>query len=231
MNLSTVEIPRAGAREAAADYMRLARQTKEPRERREFEEIARAYRAAAQDDVALISLNATIKAGGTMIRTRVHNQWRKDRNIEVRTNYLLPQLAVCTPRSAFCFSRGVQSDGSVEFIDSLGRDFRYRKGVVDVAAGFELPDGFEAGSTLAGAWGGWAFRSMVPIVPPKHRPPRDAFGRRLVLWEVADWELAQVPRPPGDPALLRPIGGDIYAVEATWDLTELEKLVLSGRRV
>jgi hypothetical protein len=39
------------------------------------------------------------------------------------------------------------------------------------------------------------------------------------------------PRPPGDPALLRPIGGDLYAVEAVWDLTELEQLVLSQRRL
>ena len=38
-----------------------------------------------------------------------------------------------------------------------------------------------------------------------------------------------MPRPPGDPALLRHVGGDVYAVEAVWELTELEKLVLSGR--
>jgi hypothetical protein len=232
MDLSTVEIPRAGARETAADYMRLAKQTKDPRERQEFEDIARAYRAAALDNVALIALSQTIAAGETMIRTRIDREWSREDGgwRDVRKTYLLPKLAVCTPHSAFCFSRGVQRDGSVEFIDSLGRDFRYRKGVVQVDAGFELPDEFSAGSGLAGAWEGWAWRAMVPIVPPKHRPAGDRFGQRLVLWEVEDWELTKVPRPPRDPALLRPLGGDIYAVEATWDLTELEQLVLSGRR-
>lgn len=32
-----------------------------------------------------------------------------------------------------------------------------------------------------------------------------------------------------DPALLKHIGGDLYAVLATWDLTELERSVLGGR--
>jgi hypothetical protein len=71
---------------------------------------------------------------------------------------------------------------------------------------------------------------MVPIVPPKHRPAGERFGNRLVLWEADDWTWSTPPAPPGDPALLRPLGGDIYAVEATWDLTPLEQLVLTGRR-
>jgi hypothetical protein len=71
---------------------------------------------------------------------------------------------------------------------------------------------------------------MVPVVPPKHRPAR-GMGDRLVLWEVENWTWRSTPRPPGDPALLRPIGGDLYAVEAVWDLTELEQLVLSQRRL
>jgi hypothetical protein len=35
--------------------------------------------------------------------------------------------------------------------------------------------------------------------------------------------------PPEDPALLKHIGGDLYAVLAVWNLTELERAVLSGR--
>src|SRR5438046_3023240 len=35
--------------------------------------------------------------------------------------------------------------------------------------------------------------------------------------------------PPEDPALLKHIGGDLYAVVAVWNLTELERAVLSGR--
>lgn len=35
---------------------------------------------------------------------------------------------------------------------------------------------------------------------------------------------------PVDPALLKHIGGDLYAVVATWDLTDLERAVLDGHR-
>ena len=92
----------------------------------------------------------------------------------------------------------------------------------------ELPAGFTAGErSIHERWAAWM--AMVPIVPPAHRPAR-GLGDRLVLWEADDWTWSTVPAPPGDPALLRHIGGDLYAVEATWNLTELERLVLSGRR-
>lgn len=244
MNLSTVEIPRAGAREAAADYARLAKRAKDARERREFEEIARAYRAAARDDVALISLTATIQAGGTTVRTHVdqvsrvvpHSDPRRWENVERRRNWLLPNLAVCTPHSAFVFTSGIQQTGAVEFVDSLGRDYRYRKGVINVDTSFTLPDGFKAGASGLSSAERWhqnehgCWRAMVPIVPPKHRPP-NGFGTRLVLWEADDWTWSTPPAPPHDPALLRHVGGDIYAVEAVWDLSALERLVLSGRSV
>ena len=47
--------------------------------------------------------------------------------------------------------------------------------------------------------------------------------RYFILWE-ADWQR----RAPVDPALLRPVGGDLYVVVATWDLTDLERAVLNG---
>jgi hypothetical protein len=73
----------------------------------------------------------------------------------------------------------------------------------------------------------WEMRAIVPIVPPALRPAGALSGYH-VLWEVERWE--KVPRPPGDPALLKRIGGDLYAVVAVWDLTELERAVLAGRR-
>jgi hypothetical protein len=71
---------------------------------------------------------------------------------------------------------------------------------------------------------GWA---MVPLVPPEVRPhtgrPRDWF----ILWEVEAWSLrreqADVDR---DPALLRHVVDDVYAVIAEWDLTDVEMAVL-----
>lgn len=225
MNLAPVEISRVGARERALEYSRAAKQAKTARERQEFEQIARAYRVAARDDVALISLTRTIAAGDTIVRTRV---WNKGLENERRQHSLLPKLAACRWDAAFCYSLGVQRDGAVEFIDALGRGQRYQKGRLRLDAGtFELPDGFEAGHDVQWTYSGWS--AMVPIVPPRHRPAR-GMGDLLVLWEVEQWAWATVPPPPGDPALLRHVAGDIYAVVATWDLTELEKLVLSGRR-
>jgi len=68
--------------------------------------------------------------------------------------------------------------------------------------------------------------TTVPLIPPRHRPTSN---RRLhthhVLWEVEAWD----PTPPRDPALLRHIRGDLWAVVATWDLTDLERAVLAQR--
>jgi hypothetical protein len=229
MNLEAITIPRSGARQQAADYRRAARSFPEgSRQRAEFEDIARAYRLAAREDVPLIALTPTIREGGTIPRTLVVG---KGREWERREQYLLPRLAVCRASAAFVYSRGVQDDGSIEYVDSLGRRFDYRSGQVRLDPGtFELPEGYEAGRDLVGSSAsGWS--AMVPIVPPKHRPRRaSSLDAYLVLWEVEAWEWSSPPRPPYDPALLRRIGGDIFAVLATWDLTDLERLVLQGRR-
>lgn len=72
-------------------------------------------------------------------------------------------------------------------------------------------------------WERW--RSQVPMLPPEHR--RWGRGQWLILWEVEEW--ATAPRPPGDPILLRPLLGSLCTVEAVWDLTEVERLVLGQR--
>lgn len=68
----------------------------------------------------------------------------------------------------------------------------------------------------------------MPIVPPQHRV-RGWRTKCLILWEVEEWARAAAPRPPGDPMLLRRLTGDLYSVEAVWDLTPLEQLVLGAR--
>ena len=86
-----------------------------------------------------------------------------------------------------------------------------------------IADGVFEGSTWASFTSASARRAMVPLVPPPLRPAH-ALRNYHVLWE-ADWQQA----PPADPALLKHIGGDLYAVLAIWDLTELERAVLAGR--
>lgn len=65
-------------------------------------------------------------------------------------------------------------------------------------------------------------KAVVPLIPPNLRPAR-GLNRYLTLWE-AEWESV-----PADPLLLRHLHGSLYVVLAAWDLTSLERAVLSGR--
>jgi hypothetical protein len=75
----------------------------------------------------------------------------------------------------------------------------------------------------------WGF-SLIPIVPPEVKKHYD-LSKCHVLWEVNQWA-DQIIRatPDHDPYLLRHIGGDLWAVLGEWDLTELERAVMAGRR-
>jgi hypothetical protein len=70
--------------------------------------------------------------------------------------------------------------------------------------------------------------AMLPMVPADVYPSSRGFNlsKHFVLWEVESWNYA----PPVDPMLLRHLGGDLYAVVAQWDLTEIERAILSGTR-
>lgn len=72
--------------------------------------------------------------------------------------------------------------------------------------------------------------SLVPMVPADVRPNADL--RKLhILWEVEEWsDRPLLAVPPYDPYLLRHIAGDLYAVIAEWDLTEIERAIMKGRR-
>jgi hypothetical protein len=126
----------------------------------------------------------------------------------------LPRVAVCRADASWCFTEGVMRDGSVSFrMDQVSatRDESRRVRV--------LPGTFPRPERVS-----WqTHRAMVPMVPPPLRPSRSLAGYH-VLWDV-EWR----PVPPEDPALLQHVGGDLYAVVAVWDLTELERAVLSGR--
>lgn len=72
----------------------------------------------------------------------------------------------------------------------------------------------------------WRGKTIVPLVPPRHRPKNSRIRNFHILWEVDEWTMV----PPKDPALLRHIRGDLWSVQAIWDLSELERLVLTQRR-
>jgi hypothetical protein len=127
----------------------------------------------------------------------------------------LPRLAICRADAKWCWLR-LDADGEAWFsMDPRFNDYATRRYV-------HVPEGtFENVRTATSRWN--PVRALVPIVPPPLRP-RAALSNYHVLWE-AEWQRTA----PRDPALLRKLGGDLWAVVAVWDLTELERAVLSGR--
>jgi hypothetical protein len=129
----------------------------------------------------------------------------------------LPKIAIArADEPRISVSRA--ADGAVRFGRRL-REYRPRGHV-------KLPAGTLSRYTGAEAWRRFPVEgnAIVPIIPPELRP-NASLERYWVLFE-AEWQ-AVAPR---DPALLRDLGGGLYAVLATWDLTELERAVLGMTR-
>lgn len=166
----------------------------------EDDAIAAAYRAAARGH-AIIDLPASVQAGGYLDNG-------------------LPKIAVVRATAMECFVRWdwVSNDTLVYTSTAgvWGRDARVGERTVRVP-GLSRPE-------VVGRreYGG---RAIVPSIPPRHRPPRARLHLFHLLWEVEEW----TPVPPVDPALIRWIRGDMWAVLATWDLTDIERAVLSQR--
>lgn len=108
------------------------------------------------------------------------------------------------PASAFLSDYNVNpswNHRTVRIAKSLKRDvFRFRRALFPIRISQDI-------------------RARVPLVPPKH-VPRWPLKNYQILWE-ANWQSA-----PKDPLLLRRISREFFVVEAEWDLTDVERLVL-----
>lgn len=137
-----------------------------------------------------------------------------------------PRLAVMAVDRAWCWVHR-SANGTVTF---QGAPSSHAKPHTFAVEGFGPMDWQELRSAhlLDNRWG-TRRRTQVPIVPPQHRV-RGWRTRCVILWEVEEWGTDTPPRPPGDPLLLRHLTGDLYSVEAAWDLTPLEQLVIGARR-
>lgn len=167
----------------------------------ENEALARAYRAATLGK-PMIRLTETILAGG------LHDDGR-------------PRLAACRATAIRCWVH--MASDRIVFTDSdKARAWRLTSAIGDHHLAIRRPQ--EEGSFR------WVrdASTMVPNIPPAARRHlgRNRLGGCHVLWEVEKWE----PVPPVDPALIRNVAGDLWIVLATWDLTELERAVLTGTR-
>lgn len=212
MNLQTIEMPQEEAKAAFEEYRTAVRAQEKERyaeARRDYEAIDRAimrgYKEIAKGH-SLIRLSEAIRAGGVEEIT-----WR-DWNNNVRTG-TFPRLAVCRADARQVHCVGVHRDGTVIY-HADNQWARARKDIVRLDGVFDEP---EANVTRG-------HRAIVPTIPPPFRPQFKLSGYHI-LWE-AEWDLSA----PEDPALLKHLGGDLYAVLAVWELTELEQAVLGGLR-
>ena len=70
----------------------------------------------------------------------------------------------------------------------------------------------------------WALVPMIPPLGVRLAGGGSHLREHFILWEVDDWSTSRPQSlPPYDPYLLRPLGGDLYAVVHEWDLTEIER--------
>lgn len=173
-------------------------------------ELMRGYRALSQGKT-LISLTEALQLGGVDAMGR-------------------PKLAIARADEAQIQMQRLR-DGSVTF----NPEFRWSRRFSAADRVFEFPEGTlpeltaeQEAHKLPGRWGDTAWNqewtATLPFIPPQYRPPHGLSNYHL-LWE-AEWRRVRGSQRL-DPVLLKRVGGDLFAVVAAWDLTEVEKLVLA----
>jgi post-segregation antitoxin (ccd killing protein) len=71
--------------------------------------------------------------------------------------------------------------------------------------------------------------AQIPLLPAELRPEKGQLRDWFILWEVERWYARSLDvQPDRDPMLLEHVAGQLYAVLAEWDLTELERAVMAG---
>lgn len=194
MELSTIQMPKEQAEERLKAYKAMLATERTDQDRR----IQRGYETLARG-LTIIELSKSIHAGGYFDNG-------------------LPKIAIGRADSQDCW------------IETNGRDLIYyienprwremNRGALVNALSVRVTVPEAQPYTSKKLWSG---HTIMPIIPPEHRPKINRLHLFHILWEVEKWDLV----PPKDPALLRWIGGDLWEVVATWDLTPLEQAVLS----
>jgi hypothetical protein len=205
--MSTIEMPVEDAKRRLAAYEQMLANDRTA----EDDRIAAGYRAIARG-YSVLRLSETIAAGGYFPNG-------------------MPRIAVGRADSQVCIcDRGGGSWRDEGEHDFVFQDDRWRENrgalvglhTVRVTVPFLEPTGPQRM---------WRGQTVVPTIPPEHRPKRRRLHGFHILWEVEEWRAVRRRRgvAPRDPALLRHIGGDLWAVVAVWDLTDLERAVIAGR--
>jgi hypothetical protein len=198
----TLDISPAEAEAKLNEYTGMIREERTA----EDEAIAAGYRAARRG-LPIINLRSAVAAGG------YHGNG-------------LPRIAVVRADAREC-SAWWNDGKTIIFADSAAVDRAYSRTSMNRGAlvnqGTVRVEGLARPVGARNWWEGGA--TIVPIIPPGIRPRLRRIRGFHVLWEVEAWNRV----PPRDPALIRHIRGDLWSVHAAWDLTELERHVLSQR--
>lgn len=201
MDLTTIKMDAETAEKAFAEY----RGAFMAERNRIDGELMRGYKAL-KEGKQLIRLTETIQAGGVDELGRPRLAIARADEVEIRFERERNGAVIFSPEHSRSWGRSNARD----------RSFPFPAGTlpaVEPEADFD---------------NGWNWAATIPLIPPRLRPPHSLTGYHE-LWE-AEWHRPSRPRAARDPALLKHIGGDLYAVLAVWDLTPLEMAILEMRR-
>ena len=212
MKLATIEMPQEEAQKAFTEYRRAVRSAKTAQVNSEDAQIARCYKALMKGH-PVIDLNGVMGQAG------------EDGNG-------LPRLAIARADTTLLEMNRNWMTGAVHM---FSHELRFRYWQAPFAGQkFTLSLSVRKGRiTAPHSWQRGVrevvrdFSAIVPNIPPALRPPHNLSNYHL-LWEPK-WAVSRAV-PPGDPALLKHLGGPLYAVLATWDLTPVEQAVLGVTR-
>jgi hypothetical protein len=131
-----------------------------------------------------------------------------------------PRIAIArADQKQVCYSRSRYTN--VERFEVVGAHRASRDRVVEVLVGPNTP-AFPDVYHIDGY-------ALVPMTPPDVKGARD-LSKLFVLWEVTWSDTRIATTPDYDPYLLKRIADDLYTVEGEWELTDVERAVMSGRR-
>lgn len=206
MNTTLIKIDKEQAREKLRAY----RASKHKDAEKLYAQAAAAYQAAA-DGWPLIDIGAAIREGGFHFDMAPKLAIARADRFEVRMEWGVGSTLI-----EFVGLASVQKGRAAS--PTLGSSTL--RLLVDVEREHDKVN--SAGNRL------WLRRyARVPMVPADVRPKHGQLKEWHVLFEVEKWSLkSHMAPPPRDPYLLKHVGGDLYAVLAEWDLTELERAVM-----
>ena len=199
MNAPTITMPKEDARQKLEEY----RQSMRRRTDEEHAQLVTAYEALAEG-TPLISLQDAVRGAGFDEKMRPNVAIaRADRN------QVMFDWGWATTRATF---------------DAHHPNARRRSADLTVTVDLGQEHGGDHWSRVRGY-------ALVPMIPADVRnrmtgQPRDHF----ILWEVEEWSDRRIGAQPDiDPLLLKRIGDDLFAVVDSWNLTEIERLIMRGR--